>query len=203
MEKSLKINHESKLKNTLAPSRSTAYVSNLPFSFTNCDLFKIFEKYGKIIRITILKDKKTRKSRGVAFILFGDQESALSCVKAVDGQEMFGRTLRANIAKDNGRASEFIRRKEYPDKSRCYECGEGGHLSYACPKNILGERDPPPPKKRKLKAKLKESKNLTEEEEESADGSEEEEDDTLSLSAAIRYQVRGTGTGTDIRRQGP
>ena len=36
---------------------------------------------------------------------------------------MFGRTLKVSIAKDNGRAAEFIRRKEYKDKSRCYECG--------------------------------------------------------------------------------
>lgn len=36
---------------------------------------------------------------------------------------MFGRTLKASIARDNGRAAEFIRRREYPNKSRCYECG--------------------------------------------------------------------------------
>ena len=31
-------------------SNSTAYVSNLPFVFTNTDIHKIFDKYGKIIR---------------------------------------------------------------------------------------------------------------------------------------------------------
>lgn len=36
---------------------------------------------------------------------------------------MFGRTLRCSIAKDNGRTPEFIRKKIYKDKSRCYECG--------------------------------------------------------------------------------
>ncbi len=36
---------------------------------------------------------------------------------------MFGRTIKASIAVDNGRAAEFIRRREYPDKSHCYECG--------------------------------------------------------------------------------
>jgi hypothetical protein len=64
---------------------------------------------------------------------------------------MFGRTLRSNLAIDNGRSAEFIRRKSYPDKSRCYECGEDGHLSYKCPKNALGERDPPPKKDKRRK----------------------------------------------------
>ena len=36
---------------------------------------------------------------------------------------MFDRTITCTVAKDNGRAKEFIKRKDYPDKSRCYECG--------------------------------------------------------------------------------
>jgi len=36
---------------------------------------------------------------------------------------MFGRSISCSIAKDNGRAPEFIKRKEYKDKSQCYECG--------------------------------------------------------------------------------
>lgn len=66
---------------------------------------------------------------------------------------MFGRTLKSSIAKDNGRSTEFIKKRQYLDKSRCYECGEEGHLSYACPANALGERQPPPKKERKRKKK--------------------------------------------------
>lgn len=64
---------------------------------------------------------------------------------------MFGRRLKSSIAIDNGRSTEFIRRRNYPDKKRCYECGEEGHLSYACSKNALGDREPPPKKERKRK----------------------------------------------------
>jgi U11/U12 small nuclear ribonucleoprotein SNRNP31 len=35
------------------------------------------------------------------------------------------------MAKDNGRAREFIKRKEYPDKTKCYECGEKGESDIA------------------------------------------------------------------------
>uniref|UniRef100_A0A182JKE2 Uncharacterized protein n=1 Tax=Anopheles atroparvus TaxID=41427 RepID=A0A182JKE2_ANOAO len=56
---------------------------------------------------------------------------------------MFGRTVKASIAKDNGKSADNAQRKHYPDKSRCYECGTEGHLSYNCPKNVLGSKTPP------------------------------------------------------------
>lgn len=65
-----------------------------------------------------MKDKDTRKSRGVAFLLFLKREEAQACVRGTNGSTMFGRTLKASIAADNGRAPEFIRRREYPDKSK-------------------------------------------------------------------------------------
>lgn len=168
----------------MAPSRSTVYVSNLPFSLTNNDLHKLFTKYGKVVKVTIVKDKETRRSKGVAFVLFLDKESAQNCFRSLNNKQLFGRTVKASIAVDNGRAPEFIRRRNYTDKSRCYECGDTGHLSYACPKNMLGERDPPKKKERKKKKKVEEPEEVPEEQSE-----EEGEDPALdSLSQAIAFQ---------------
>ncbi|KAF1372417.1 hypothetical protein PFLUV_G00265170 [Perca fluviatilis] len=169
----------------LAPSKSTVYVSNLPFSLTNNDLHKLFTKYGKVVKVTIVKDKDTRQSKGVAFVLFLDRESAHNCARAVNNKQLFGRTVKASIAVDNGRATEFIRRRNYTDKTKCYECGDTGHLSYACPKNILGEREPPKKKEKKKKKKADQPEHVEEEEE----SEEEGEDPTLdSLSQAIAFQ---------------
>lgn len=168
----------------LAPSKSTVYVSNLPFSLTNSDLHKLCLKYGKVVKVTVVKDKQTRMSKGVAFVLFLDRESAHNCARSLNNKQLFGRTVKASIAVDNGRAAEFIRRRNYSDKSKCYECGEEGHLSYACPKNLLGERDPPPKKEKKKKKKVQQP-----EEPEPEDSDEEGEDPALeSLSQAIAFQ---------------
>ncbi|KAG7456077.1 hypothetical protein MATL_G00247910 [Megalops atlanticus] len=173
-----------KMSGGLAPSKSTVYVSNLPFSLTNSDLHKLFSKYGKVVKVTIVKDKETRKSKGVAFVLFLDKDSAHNCARSLNRKQLFGRTVKASIAIDNGRAAEFIRRRNYTDKTRCYECGDFGHLSYACPKNMLGDREPPKKKEKKKKKKVAEPEVMEEEESE-----DEGEDPALdSLSQAIAFQ---------------
>ncbi|CAH0549478.1 unnamed protein product [Brassicogethes aeneus] len=173
----------------LVPSRSTVYISNLPFGLKNNDIHKIFEKHGKIIKVTTLKDRANRLNKGVAFILYLNTEDAKKCVDETNDKEMYGRTLKASIAKDNGRSSEFIRRKEYPDKTRCYECGEFGHLSYKCEKNLLGEREPPPKKVRKRKKKDENAKksNNTDDDE---DTPVEEDCETLSAAIALEQEKK-------------
>ncbi|XP_049286025.1 zinc finger CCHC-type and RNA-binding motif-containing protein 1-like [Anopheles funestus] len=133
----------SKQKSFVPDIRSTAYISNLPYDLTNIDVHKLFSKHGKIVKVTILRDKETRKSKGVAFVLFANAQEAMECCNACNNAEMFGRTLKASIAKDNGKSGEHAQRKQYPDKSRCYECGEEGHMSYSCPRNVLGSKTPP------------------------------------------------------------
>ena len=134
--------------------------------------------------MTILKDKITRESKGVAFVLFVERSAASRAIQALNRKELFGRTLQVSIATDNGRAKEFIKRKVYKDKSRCYECGESGHLSYRCPKNTLGDREKP-----LKKSKKKASGQDIAEREEVEEEEEEEAEEDFCLGDAIRSVV--------------
>lgn len=44
--------------------------------------------YATYYRVTIVKDKDTRRSKGVAFVLFLDRESARNCVRAVNNKQV-------------------------------------------------------------------------------------------------------------------
>lgn len=107
---------------------------------------------------------------------------------------MNGRTIRAHIAIDNGRSSEFIRKRTYENKSKCYECGEEGHLSYECSKNTLGKRKIPVKKKKRTSFKTHNSFTRSTDygtvDESVQDHSEEEDPRMETLSAAIKMEVR-------------
>lgn len=39
----------------IAPSKSTVYVSNIPFDLKNNDIHKLFEKHGKIVKLVYIR----------------------------------------------------------------------------------------------------------------------------------------------------
>merc|ERR1712080_138651 len=131
-----------------------------------------------------------------------DRDAAINACKSVNEKQLFERKIKGVIATDNGRASEFIKKKEYPDKSTCYECGEAGHVSYYCPKNYLGDREPPPKKEKKDRRRKREDeyilfkqnkkKKIVKKEDEEGEESpvEEGEDPRLSsLSSVIQSEA--------------
>ena len=82
------------------------FIGQVPRSVDEEKLFPIFEPYGPIQELTIIRDKATGQHRGCAFITFFEASSANAAVQALDQQFSFedsrnGRPLQVRIAKED------------------------------------------------------------------------------------------------------
>jgi RNA recognition motif-containing protein len=75
------------------------YVGNLPREATEEELRGVFEGFGRIDSVNIIKDRYTGDSRGFAFIEMPDNSEAKKAISEVDGTEMMGRSLIVNEAR--------------------------------------------------------------------------------------------------------
>jgi len=60
---------------------NTIRVTNLSESTTEADLQDLFQKYGRISRVYLAKDKETMQSRGFAFVSFVNKDDAARAMK--------------------------------------------------------------------------------------------------------------------------
>jgi RNA recognition motif-containing protein len=72
------------------------YVGNLSHSSTEQGLKELFEQYGSVTTVKIIKDKFTGSSRGFAFVEMPVTDEAKQAIESVNGVEFDGRTLRVN-----------------------------------------------------------------------------------------------------------
>lgn len=74
------------------------YVGNLSYDVTPEDLQKVFEEYGQVKRATVPTDRETKRSRGFGFVEMESEAEEDAAIKALDGAEWMGRSLRVNKA---------------------------------------------------------------------------------------------------------
>ncbi len=82
------------------------YVGNLSYDANEDELRRVFEDYGEITSVAIIKDKFSGRSRGFGFVEMADDSAAQTAIAELDGKEMMGRNLRVNQARpreDRGR----------------------------------------------------------------------------------------------------
>lgn len=83
--------------------KNKIYVGNLSYNTGEDALRDLFNQYGNIDDIKVIKDFETGRSKGFGFITYSTPEEADSALSA-NGQEIDGRKLRVNIAQDNNRS---------------------------------------------------------------------------------------------------
>lgn len=70
------------------------YVGSLHCNITESMLRGIFEPFGKIDNIVLMKDSATGRSKGYGFITFSDSECARRAMEQLNGFELAGRPMR-------------------------------------------------------------------------------------------------------------
>jgi cold-inducible RNA-binding protein len=75
------------------------YVGNLSFNSTEADLKDLFGRHGTVESAAVIMDRETGRSRGFAFVEMEDA-AAEKAMRALDGADLGGRTLKVNEAQD-------------------------------------------------------------------------------------------------------
>jgi RNA recognition motif-containing protein len=81
-----------------APSASTLFVANLPFSIGQQELTDLFTEKGHppaLARVVLRRDDR---SKGYGFVEFNDQDTQVAAQQALDGHEIDGRAIIVKIA---------------------------------------------------------------------------------------------------------
>jgi RNA recognition motif-containing protein len=76
------------------------YVGNLPFSATESELRSLFQAHGPVASVNVITDRDTGRARGFAFVEMEQAGDADKAIRALDGSDMGGRSLRVNVAQD-------------------------------------------------------------------------------------------------------
>ena len=76
------------------------YVGNLSYGTSEEGLRAAFEAGGRTVHsVAIPTDRETGRPRGFAFVELGSPAEAEEAIKAMDGSELDGRTIRVNEAR--------------------------------------------------------------------------------------------------------
>jgi len=75
------------------------YIGNMSFDTTEDQLREAFEGYGAVSSVNIIADRDTGRPRGFAFVEMGSQEEATAAIAGMNGQDLNGRTLNVNEAR--------------------------------------------------------------------------------------------------------
>ena len=80
------------------------YVGNLSFSNPEADLKALFGRHGLVESVNVIMDRETGRPRGFAFVEMAEGSAAQDAIRALDGTDFGGRTLKVNEAQDKQRS---------------------------------------------------------------------------------------------------
>jgi cold-inducible RNA-binding protein len=75
------------------------YVGNLPYSFRDEDLQRLFASHGQVSSAKVMMERDTGRSKGFGFVEMGSDAEAQAAISALHGQSQGGRGLVVNEAR--------------------------------------------------------------------------------------------------------
>jgi RNA recognition motif-containing protein len=88
------------------------YVGNLPFTTTEEEIKSLFAEHGEVGSISLVTDRETGRPRGFAFVEMAP-DAADEAIKALDGKDLSGRSLRVNVARPRRDDGGFQSRRSW------------------------------------------------------------------------------------------
>jgi RNA recognition motif-containing protein len=84
----------------------TLFVGNLHYDATGQDLIEIFSAFGDVKHARVVFDRETGRARGFGFVNMPERDAAERAISALDGAQLFGRTLRVSASNGSPGARE-------------------------------------------------------------------------------------------------
>jgi RNA recognition motif-containing protein len=81
-------------------SAAKLYVGNLSYDTSESTLEALFAAHGEVASITLVMDRDTGRPKGFGFVEMATPEQATAAKEALDGQQIDGRTIKVDNAKE-------------------------------------------------------------------------------------------------------
>ncbi|MFQ6108639.1 MAG: RNA recognition motif domain-containing protein [Candidatus Aminicenantales bacterium] len=75
------------------------YVGNIAYRMREDTLRELFEQYGEVTSVKIIKDRMTGRSKGFGFVEMPDETQAEEAIAKLNGSEVEGRNIKVNVAR--------------------------------------------------------------------------------------------------------
>jgi len=75
------------------------YVGNLSYNLSEDELQGLFEEYGAVSSVKIIKDRETGRAKGFGFVEMEDDNEGQNAINELNGVELQGRAIKVNEAK--------------------------------------------------------------------------------------------------------
>ncbi|RFZ86104.1 RNA-binding protein [Mucilaginibacter terrenus] len=78
------------------------FIGGLPLEVSEAELNAVFEDFGPVRSLRIVKDRETKESRGFGFVEMVNDDEAKEAIRCMNGQSYYGKRITVNVAEDKG-----------------------------------------------------------------------------------------------------